>query len=194
MKVCGPMRHFLSIFSGSAWLMTLLWLNFGLMVNRIVQRVIFVTGYYGLTQGLLSVLRLFWGNLINFMANWRALKQVLQHGDPRRVAWDKTTHDFPSVTGDTRSLRPLGQILLENQVITEEQLDTALRNRVEGLRTGGSMLMQGLISAEQLAQALAEQNGVAWESIDAGRSVLADCRNASLRSAALCSTAAASGK
>ena len=32
--------HFLSIFSGSAWLMTLLWLNFGLMVNRIVQRVI----------------------------------------------------------------------------------------------------------------------------------------------------------
>ncbi|EEI17511.1 hypothetical protein HMPREF0298_0689, partial [Corynebacterium lipophiloflavum DSM 44291] len=43
--------------------------------------------YYGLTQGLLSVLRLFWGNLINFMANWRALKQVLQHGDPRRVAW-----------------------------------------------------------------------------------------------------------
>ncbi|EEV5848539.1 glycosyl transferase family protein [Escherichia coli] len=67
--------HFLSIFSGSAWLMTLLWLNFGLMVNRIVQRVIFVTGYYG--------------------------------------------------------------------------------------------LMQGLISAEQLAQALAEQNGVAWESIDA---------------------------
>ncbi|UYW81309.1 cyclic di-3',5'-guanylate-activated glycosyltransferase NrfB [Escherichia coli] len=159
--------HFLSIFSGSAWLMTLLWLNFGLMVNRIVQRVIFVTGYYGLTQGLLSVLRLFWGNLINFMANWRALKQVLQHGDPRRVAWDKTTHDFPSVTGDTHSLRPLGQILLENQVITEEQLDTALRNRVEGLRLGGSMLMQGLISAEQLAQALAEQNGVAWESIDA---------------------------
>ncbi len=159
--------HFLSIFSSSAWLMTLLWLNFGLMVNRIVQRVIFVTGYYGLTQGLLSVLRLFWGNLINFMANWRALKQVLQHGDPRRVAWDKTTHDFPSVTGDTRSLRPLGQILLENQVITEEQLDTALRNRVEGLRLGGSMLMQGLISAEQLAQALAEQNGVAWESIDA---------------------------
>nr|EFL4966578.1 phage adsorption protein NrfB [Escherichia coli] len=123
--------------------------------------------YAGQWQGLLSVLRLFWGNLINFMANWRALKQVLQHGDPRRVAWDKTTHDFPSVTGDTRSLRPLGQILLENQVITEEQLDTALRNRVEGLRLGGSMLMQGLISAEQLAQALAEQNGVAWESIDA---------------------------
>lgn len=98
------------------------------------------------------------------------------------------------MTGDTRSLRPLGQILLENQVITEEQLDTALRNRVEGLRLGGSMLMQGLISAEQLAQALAEQNGVAWESIDAWQILLADCRNAGLRGAALCGTAAASGK
>src|SRR5699024_2859094 len=101
--------HFLSIFTDSAAFTTLLWMNFALMVNRIVQRVIFVTGYYGLTQGILSVLRLFWGNLINFMANWRALKQVLQHGDPRRVAWDKTTHDFPSVTGDARSLRALRQ-------------------------------------------------------------------------------------
>lgn len=101
------------------------------------------------------------------MANWRALKQVLQHGDPRRVAWDKTTHDFPSVSGENRALRPLGQILLENHVITEAQLEQALTNRIQGLRLGGSMLMQGLITAQQLAQALAEQNGVGWESVDA---------------------------
>lgn len=89
------------------------------------------------------------------------------------------------MTGDTRSLRPLGQILLENQVITEEQLDTALRNRVEGLRLGGSMLMQ----------ALAEQNGVAWGIHRCtANPFLADCRNAGLRGAALCGTAAASGK
>lgn len=159
--------QFLSIFTGGPWLVTLLWLNFGLMVNRILQRVIFVTGYYGLTQGLLSVLRLFWGNLINFMANWRALKQVIQHGDPRRVAWDKTTHDFPSVSGENRALRPLGQILIEHWAITEAQLEQALSNRIPGLRLGGSMLTQGIISAEQLAQALAEQNGVPAESIDA---------------------------
>ena len=159
--------HFLSIFTDSAAFTTLLWMNFALMVNRIVQRVIFVTGYDGLTQGILSVLRLCWGNLINFMANWRALKQVLQHGDPRRVAWDKTTHDFPSVSGENRALRPLGQILLENHVITEAQLEQALTNRIQGLRLGGSMLMQGLITAQQLAQALAEQNGVGWESVDA---------------------------
>ncbi|POT56566.1 type II secretion system protein E [Citrobacter amalonaticus] len=159
--------QFLSIFTGGPWLITLLWLNFGLMANRILQRVIFVTGYYGLAQGLLSVLRLFWGNLINFMANWRALKQVIQHGDPRRVAWDKTTHDFPSVTGENRALRPLGELLVEHQAITEAQLEHALTNRIQGLRLGGSMLMQGLINAEQLARALAEQNNVQWESVDA---------------------------
>ncbi|MBB1199799.1 phage adsorption protein NrfB [Enterobacteriaceae bacterium 89] len=159
--------QFLSIFTGGEWLTTLLWLNFGLMCNRILQRVIFVTIYYGLAQGLLSVLRLFWGNLINFMANWRALRQVIQHGDPRRVAWDKTTHDFPSVTGENRALRPLGQILIEQGAITPEQLEQALTQRVIGLRLGGSMLMQGLITAEQLALALAEQSGVKTESIDA---------------------------
>jgi len=159
--------QFLSIFTGGPWLVTLLWMNFALMVNRILQRVIFVTVYYGLTQGLLSVLRLFWGNLINFMANWRALRQVIQHGDPRRVAWDKTTHDFPSVTGENRALRPLGQILLEHQVITAEQLEFALTHRVIGLRLGGSLMHQGLITAEQLAVALAEQSGVKMESIDA---------------------------
>ncbi|OON38519.1 type II secretion system protein E [Izhakiella australiensis] len=159
--------QFLSIFSGSSWLVTLLWVNFGLMSNRILQRVIFVTVYYGLAQGLLSIVRLFWGNLINFMANWRALRQVIQHGDPRRVAWDKTTHDFPSVSGENRAQRPLGQILIDHQAITPEQFEQALANRVLGMRLGGSLLMQGLISAGQLAIALADQNGVNVDSLDA---------------------------
>lgn len=159
--------QFLSIFTGGPWLVALLWINFGLMVNRILQRVIFVTVYYGLGQGLLSILRLFWGNLVNFMANWRALKQVIRHGDPRRVAWDKTTHDFPSVTGQTRALRPLGQILIAHGIITGSQLEEALVNRIPGLHLGGSLMLQGYITSSQLAQALAEQNGVPTETIDA---------------------------
>lgn len=159
--------QFLSIFTGGPWLVTLLWVNFALMANRIIQRVIFVTIYYGLGQGLLSIVRLFWGNLVNFMANWRAIRQVIQHGDPRRVAWDKTTHDFPSVTGETRALRPLGQILIARQILTETQLEQALTDRIPGLHLGGSLMLQGYITATQLAQALAEQNGVRAESIDA---------------------------
>lgn len=159
--------QFLSIFTNDPWLMSLLLVNLGLMTNRMLQRVFFVTSYYGLGQGLLSILRLFWGNLINFMATWRALWQVLREGDPRRVAWDKTTHDFPSIAGENRALRPLGQILLKNSWITESELEYALLNPISGLRLGGTLIVQKRITSQQLAQALAEQNNVESEEIDA---------------------------
>ncbi|WBM72594.1 cyclic di-3',5'-guanylate-activated glycosyltransferase NrfB [Buttiauxella sp. WJP83] len=157
--------QFLSIFVGGTWLTTLLWINFGLMTNRIIQRMIFVTGYYGIRQGLLVIPRLFWGNLINFMANWRAIKQVIQHGDPRRVAWDKTTHDFPTVS-EQRSTQPLGYILVDSGVITQQQLEDALQNRIPGLKLGGNLVQLGYITAVQLAVALAKQAEVPMESID----------------------------
>lgn len=158
--------QFMSIFSEDRWLTWLLGANLLLMANRIAQRVFFVTVYYGLKQGLLSILRLLWGNLINFLANWRALQQVILHGDPRRVAWDKTTHEFPSVDVGNRSLRPLGQILVEQGVLSEEQLQAAMAARIPGLRLGGSLIAQGVITSQQLAQALAEQSAVPYENIN----------------------------
>lgn len=158
--------QFMSVFAGDQWLVLLLWINFWLMVNRVLQRVIFVTSYYGLGQGLLSILRLFWGNLINFMANWRALKQVLSHDSVHRIAWDKTTHDFPNVSSEGRSLRPIGEILLQNKSISEDSLNVALMQRVPGLKLGGSLIHQGYITANELAVALAEQHKVEHENID----------------------------
>jgi adsorption protein B len=159
--------HFLSIFDGDTVLMVLLWINSLLMGNRMLQRIIFVSSYYGLAQGLMSVPRLFWGNFINFMANWRAIRQIIKQGDPRRVAWDKTTHDFPSVGGENRARRPLGHILIEQGAISEDQLNTALTHRAQGLRLGSWLVHADLISTTQLAAALAEQSNVPCESIDA---------------------------
>ena len=118
--------HFLSIFESSEWLMGFLWLNFFLMMNRIAQRIFFVSSYYGLKEGLMSIPRLFWGNYINFMANWKAVKQVIQHGDVRRIAWDKTTHDFPTIGLENKERKKLGHILIGQKVITQEQLDSVL--------------------------------------------------------------------
>lgn len=159
--------YFLSIFSGGPWLVTLLWINFCLMANRIVQRIIFVTAYYGLAQGLMSVVRLFWGNLINFMANWRAIRQVIQHGDPRRVAWDKTTHDFPAVDDVNRARRPLGQILVAQNALTQQALEQALSHPIQGLKLGGMLVYSGVITPWQLAQGVAEQSNVEAEDLDA---------------------------
>jgi len=159
--------HFLSIFEGQHWLDMVLYANAGLMANRILQRIVFVTAYYGVKQGLLAIPRLLWSNLVNFLANWRAIKQILQTGDPRRVAWDKTTHDFPSIGGENRSKRSLDELLVTQGALTEARLRQARAQPIEGLHPGSTLIHQGVITAEQLARPIAEQAGVDTETVDA---------------------------
>jgi adsorption protein B len=157
---------FLSIFEGDWWLAALLLANLVLMLNRMVQRVFFVTSYYGITQGIMSLPRIFWGNLVNFLANWRAVTQALRAKDIRRMAWAKTDHQFPVLGEAPRQRRPLGHILMEQGSITEEHLNAAIEQMPHGLRLGSALVHLDFISGEQLAKAIAEQSGVTWESIE----------------------------
>lgn len=157
---------FLSIFEGDRWFMALLVVNLVLMVNRIAQRMIFVTSYYGIVQGLVSVPRLVWGNLINFLANWRAMVQALRAKDLKRMAWVKTAHDFPSLGEGARQRRTIGRILVEQGALTEADLEEALQHPISGLRLGAALVHRGVISGDQLAAAVAEQAGVPWERLE----------------------------
>lgn len=159
--------QFLSIFESTGWFPVLLMTNLWLMTNRIAQRIIFVTRYYGIGQGLLSVPRLLWGNLINFLANWRALKQTVMSKDIRRIAWDKTSHEFPSLGEQNKVRKPLGHILIEQGAITASELEEALKLPMRGLRIGSLLVHEELINTEQLACAVAEQGHATWETIDA---------------------------
>lgn len=157
--------RFLSIFQGDWWLYALLAANFILMLNRIAQRMFFVSSYYGIVQGLMSVPRLLWGNLVNFLANWRAISQALQAKDIRRMAWAKTDHDFPMLGEGPRLRQPLGQILIAQGALTESQLQEALVRPTPGLRLGSALVHKDVISTTQLAAAVAQQAGVSWESL-----------------------------
>jgi adsorption protein B len=137
----------------------LLWLNGFMLLNRLFQRGWFVTRYYGLVEGLLSAPRMMWSNFANFFANLRALRQVMEMGDSRRVAWDKTTHEFPALTKAQRV--PLGHRLVEKGLITEEQLEAAITSPVRR-RLGRELLLRGYIDSTQLVQALAEQLDLEW--------------------------------
>ncbi|ODB36603.1 type II secretion system protein E [Pseudomonas mosselii] len=151
--------RFMSILSDSKLLSTLLWLNGLLLFNRLFQRFWFVTRYYGIFEGLLSAPRMMWSNFVNFFANLRALRQVMEMGDSRRVAWDKTTHEFPALAAPART--PLGQRLVEKGLISQTQLEQAITSPVRR-RLGRELLLHGWLSSEQLVETLAEQLDLPW--------------------------------
>jgi bacteriophage N4 adsorption protein B len=74
-------------------LITLLTINGWLLAWRVLMRVAFTTSAYGLGEGLLSIPRLFVGNVIAMLAAARAVSLHLAGGATR---WDKTRHIFPA--------------------------------------------------------------------------------------------------
>ncbi|MDP3553878.1 glycosyl transferase family protein [Methylocystis sp.] len=72
--------------------------NILLLINRLVQRMIFTRSIYGFGQGLMAAPRVVFSNLINFSAGLRALYIfVWRHkvrGEP--LSWDKTSHTIPA--------------------------------------------------------------------------------------------------
>lgn len=156
--------RFLSIFEGDWLVTTLLFTNLILVINRLFQRAIFVTQYYGIVQGLFSIPRVFWSNIINFFAVIRAIKLVIQTGDSKKVAWDKTKHDFPLVMGPRK--KQIGQLLRERNLISEEALEQALIDRPFGRRLGTHLVRQGLITLTQLGETIADNAGLSFRYVD----------------------------
>jgi hypothetical protein len=74
----------------------------------------------------------------------------------------------PAPRADTRGVEsaeharsPLGELLLSKGLVTEQQLDLALREQEQSGRPLGAILVErGVISGPALAVALAQQNGV----------------------------------
>lgn len=151
--------RFPSLLADSRLLSALLWINGLMLLNRLFQRAWFVTRFYGIFQGLISAPRMMWSNFVNFFANLRALRQVLEMGDSRRVAWDKTTHEFPSL-GQPQG-KPLGQRLLEKGLLNEHDLQAALTSPVRR-SLGRELLLRGLLDSTQLVKVLAEQLDMDW--------------------------------
>jgi bacteriophage N4 adsorption protein B len=132
----------------------------------VLQRFIFVTQFYGVWQGLLSMPRMLLGNFINFLANWRAIAQVIKHGNPYRVSWDKTSHDFPMIGEVSRAHHMIGRILTRQGTLSTEQLRLALLDRPAGLRLGTWLVHSERITPLQLAHGIAKQFDLSCESID----------------------------
>ncbi|MGQ4277310.1 glycosyl transferase family protein [Pseudidiomarina sp. E22-M8] len=154
----------LSLFEDHPTIIFLLYANLFFLINRLFQRFYFAKQYYGWFQGFMSIARIFWGTLINFTASLRAIKQVVQHGDPRKVAWDKTSHVFPVVAPPRK--QPLGSILIGNGKLSEAELERALLERPAGIRLGVYLVTAGFVGLDDLSEAIATQEYSAFQASD----------------------------
>ncbi len=157
--------YFLPVFTDNQLLMTLLWLNAFLLLNRALHRMYFVGTYYGVGPALLALPRMLWANIINFCAMVRALNQFLRAGRGGRLAWDKTAHTFPEVV-NAPPLTPLGELLMRDQVLSSQDLEEALMDRQPWERLGQTLLRLGKVTPDALGRALAEQAGTEYRSLD----------------------------
>lgn len=150
------------VFLDSRWEHALIYANGVALALRLVQRFYFVWRLYGWEHGVLSVPRMVIGNFITFLAVVRAWKLFLTHLlTGKRLAWDKTMHDFPSADGQRGRRQKLGELLVSWQVIDAEKLEHALSDaNTRELPLGRILISRGWLDEETLAEAIAFQSGL----------------------------------
>jgi adsorption protein B len=146
-------------FLDSGWEHALIYANVVLLLLRIVQRFYFVRRLYGWEHGVLSVPRMVVGNFITFLAVMRAWRLFIAHKlTGKRLAWDKTMHDFPSADGKRGKRQRLGEVLMSWQAIDHTMLEHAMvEAQARQLPLGRVLMSSGWLDEETLAEAIAYQ-------------------------------------
>jgi bacteriophage N4 adsorption protein B len=138
----------------------LLYSVLGFSILRIVQKAYFVNVIYGPKQAVLSVLRIPWSGIINAAATARACHLFFRStitGTP--LVWSKTTHVFPTRTALAEYRRQLGDVLIEQELVSNEDVQLALEERRPGERIGETLVRLGYLTQRQLTGAVARQIG-----------------------------------
>lgn len=148
--------YYPSYFRPGGWLVTLMWINAVALLLRVVQRAYFVGHMYGWEHATLSIPRMIVGNFINAMAAARAWRLFIMHLiTGKRLAWDKTMHDFPSTDQLAQQRKRLGELLLSWQAIDQETLSRALAIQAREKKPLGKILMeQGWLDEGTLNEAI----------------------------------------
>jgi len=133
-----------------------------MMCMRLLQRIIATRRVYGNVAASLTLLRAAYGNLLNLHALIRAYRLYFVSINPRKqakpVAWDKTEHQFPGRHILVPFKRRIGDLLLEDGLITEIQLHEALlQHKKTGERLGDALIRLGMITQHELFPWLGKQ-------------------------------------
>lgn len=129
------------------------------MADRLLQRMIATYRIYGLIPAILSIPRVFYANVINMHALLRAYRQFFLHSKTKTpTRWDKTDHQFPGSHILIPYKRRLGDLLLENRMITQEQLNKIISEQnAGGARFGELLKKYDIVNSDELTALLSEQ-------------------------------------
>jgi len=143
---------------GSIW-RKLIYVNAFFLVIRAAHRMYFTTVLYGWEHGLMSLPRMVVGNFINCMAVARAWRMYLNYlFTGKRLAWDKTMHEFPTGAQLARNRQRLGELLSSWNAVEPTALQRALEQQQATQAPLGRVLVSnGWLDEETLAEAIAYQ-------------------------------------
>ena len=150
-----------SIVRTRPWLAYVLAFNFCLVAFRFPVRIATSARVYGWRFALWAPVRLLWANFINAAATFRALRlfaeSKLRH---RPLVWTKTSHAYPtrgSLLAHKRTLPEICEFLGFGPVQFYEQ---ALERRPASAPVADFLLEEGLVTEEQLMDALCLQQSL----------------------------------
>jgi adsorption protein B len=151
-----------------SWLWDVIVMDTVLMLHRAWQRFVAVGRVSNGKQMLMSVPRMVWGNVINFVSVWRAAGMFLRwHATGQPVAWAKTAHAFPTEAQLREFKRKLGDLLLENRLLSMARLSHAMEvQKQTGERLGDVLLRLGYVSEDDLVPVLGAQLQVEARRLD----------------------------
>ncbi|MBX9603998.1 MAG: glycosyl transferase family protein [Bryobacteraceae bacterium] len=132
-----------------------------LQIWRTAVRAYFSRRVYGWRFALLVPARQVAANVINCCAVILAIQSYVQ---ARRrgtgLAWLKTAHAYPAPGALAAHQRSLTEVLAAEGFLTARQLRQALESKPEDVNAGDHLVRLGLLTEEELADAVARQNGM----------------------------------
>lgn len=148
-------------------MLELLALTLTLQIVHLAARTACVARIYGARFALGVPVRLVYGNVLNSVATLLAVARYLLARVRRRpLVWVKTEHAYPSRAALLPHKRPLGEILVGSGYLTAEQLEAARATKPAGMLLGQHLVNCGLLTEEEVYEALSLQMGIDLGVID----------------------------
>ena len=154
--------------AGTAWGLARYSLHPGLLVATLCIQIVQTSVRMGCTARLYGplfavpvVLRSVCGNWINTIATWKAVRSyVVARYRHEPLVWVKTEHAYPSRSALIEHKRKLGEILIGSAYAEESDVLRALARQPHGVRLGEYLVQLGIISEDELYEALSLQQSL----------------------------------